>query len=134
MQEVALALLQLKVALEPAVTDAGVALNVTVGAGMVTMTVADCVALPPAPVHVSVNVDVVESAGVVKLPLVACTPLHAPLAVQDVALVLVQFKFALEPDTTVPGVALSATAGAGAVTTTVALCVALPPAPVQVRV
>ena len=53
-QVVALALLQFKVVLEPAVMDAGVALNVTVGAGMVTVTVADCAALPPAPVQVSV--------------------------------------------------------------------------------
>jgi hypothetical protein len=133
-QVVALAALQLRGALDPVVTAAGVALNVTVGAGMVTVTVADCVALPPAPVHVSVNVDVAARATVVKLPVVACAPLHAPLALQVVALVLVQFKLVLEPDMTVEGVALSVTVGSGAVTTTVADCAVLPPAPVQVKV
>jgi hypothetical protein len=43
-----------RVELPPLVTVAGLALRETVGAGVVTVTVADCAALPPVPVHVSV--------------------------------------------------------------------------------
>ena len=52
--DVALAEVQVTVALPPLVTVLGFALNVTVGAGAVTETVADCAALPPVPVQVSV--------------------------------------------------------------------------------
>ena len=38
----------------PLVTVLGVALRLTVGAGVVTVMVVDCAALPPAPVQVSV--------------------------------------------------------------------------------
>jgi hypothetical protein len=38
----------------PLPTVLGVAVNVTAGAGVVTVTVADCAALPPAPLHVRV--------------------------------------------------------------------------------
>jgi len=51
--EVALAADQVNVELPPLATVLGLAANVTVGAGEVTETVADCVALPPLPVHVS---------------------------------------------------------------------------------
>jgi hypothetical protein len=53
-QEVALLADQVKVALLPLITELGLALNVTVGAGDFTDTVADCAALPPAPVQVKV--------------------------------------------------------------------------------
>jgi hypothetical protein len=53
-QEVALAVDQLKVELLPLATLLGLAVIVTVGAGEVTETVVDCAALPPAPVQVSV--------------------------------------------------------------------------------
>jgi hypothetical protein len=52
--EVALVELQLRVDALPLARLVGLALNVTVGVGAVTLTVADCVALPPAPVQVSV--------------------------------------------------------------------------------
>ncbi len=42
------------VELLPLATVLGLALKLTVGAGEVTVTVADCAALPPAPVQVSV--------------------------------------------------------------------------------
>ena len=42
------------VELLPPATVLGLALKLTVGAGEVTVTVADCAALPPAPVQVSV--------------------------------------------------------------------------------
>jgi hypothetical protein len=51
--EVALAADQVNVELPPLATVLGLAANVTVGAGEVTETVADCVALPPPPVQVS---------------------------------------------------------------------------------
>ena len=52
--EVALEDDQVSVALAPLATVVGFALSATVGAGVVTVTVADCAALPPAPVQVSV--------------------------------------------------------------------------------
>jgi hypothetical protein len=50
---VALVEVQDKVELEPLATELGLALKVTVGAGLLTDTVADCEALPPLPVQVS---------------------------------------------------------------------------------
>lgn len=52
-QAVALVEDQVKVAAVPLVTVLGLAEKLTVGAGVVTVTVADWVALPPLPVHVS---------------------------------------------------------------------------------
>jgi hypothetical protein len=51
--DVALVADQVKVELPPLATALGLAVNVTVGAGEVTETVADCDALPPLPVQVS---------------------------------------------------------------------------------
>ena len=65
-------------------------------------------------------------------PLVALVPDQAPDAAQEVALVADQLKVALPPLAIVLGLAVKLTVGAGAVTETVADCVALPPAPVQV--
>ena len=65
-------------------------------------------------------------------PLVALLPDQAPDAAQEVALLADQLKVALPPLAIVLGLALKLTVGAGAVTETVADCVALPPAPVQV--
>ena len=52
--DVALAATQVSVELLPPITELGLALRLTVGAGDVTDTAADCEALPPAPVQVSV--------------------------------------------------------------------------------
>lgn len=54
MQEVAFLDDQDSVELLPLATVLGLALKLTVGAGEVTVTVADCAALPPAPVQVNV--------------------------------------------------------------------------------
>ncbi len=51
---VALVELQVKLEIAPLVTVVGAADSVSVGAGLVTTTAADCEAEPPAPVHVSV--------------------------------------------------------------------------------
>ena len=53
-QEVAFLDDQDSVELLPLATVLGLALKLTVGAGEVTVTVADCAALPPAPVQVNV--------------------------------------------------------------------------------
>jgi len=52
--EVALVEDQVKVEAAPLATVLGLALNVTLGTGVVTVTVADCAALPPLPVQVRV--------------------------------------------------------------------------------
>ena len=53
-QAVAFVDVQDRVELLPLAMVLGLALKLTVGAGEVTVTVADCAALPPAPVQVSV--------------------------------------------------------------------------------
>ena len=133
-QVVALVEDQLRVEAEPFATVVGLALRETVGAGEVTETVADCVALPPVPVQTKVYVVLALSAPVACDPVVAMVPDHPPEAVQEVAFVLDQFNVEAPPLATVLGLALSVTVGAGvgAVTATVAACVALPPGPVQV--
>ncbi len=64
-------------------------------------------------------------------PLVASVPVQPPDAVQEVALVELHASVALLPDTTLVGLAVSVTVGAGVVTVTLADCEALPPVPVQ---
>jgi hypothetical protein len=121
-QDVALADDQVNMELPPLVTVLGLALMVTVGAGEVTVTVADCAALPPVPVQVSVYVAFAVSAPVESEPLVPLAPDQAPAAVQEVALVVDQFKVEPLPLTMELGVAEMLTVGAGAgwVTETVA--------------
>ena len=125
---------QVRVDALPLLMLAGLALNDTVGAGVDTVTVADCDAEPPAPVQVRVNFVVALSAGVVCEPAVASAPLQPPKAVQAVALVEDQVSADVAPLLTVAGFAVRVTAGAGVVTDTVADCAALPPLPLQVSV
>ena len=112
----------------------GAQVRVAVPLAAATVTVADCAAEPPVPVHVSVYLVVVVSAAVFCEPLVASEPLQPPDAAQEVAPVEDHVKVEVAPPATVLGVAVKATVGAGVVTVTVAVCAALPPAPVQVRV
>ena len=133
-QAVALVEDHVKVDEAPRVMLVGLALKVTLGGAAVTVTVADWDAEPPVPVQVSVNLVVALIETVACVPLVASAPVQPPEAAQDVAFVDDQTKVALEPLWMVLGLAVSATAGAGCVTETVADCVALPPAPVQVSV
>jgi len=65
-------------------------------------------------------------------PLIDLLPDQPPEAVQAVALVDDHVNIDAAPLFTVLGVAKRLTVGAGAVTETVAVCVALPPAPLQV--
>lgn len=125
---------QVSVELPPLATLLGLALKETVGAVTVTDTVAEFDAVPPAPVQARMNCVVALNATVVWLPLVASVPVHPPEAVQDVALVADHVNVEVLPLLTVLGLAAIVTTGAGVVTETVADCVALPPAPVQVSV
>jgi hypothetical protein len=68
------------------------------------------------------------------VPPVALLPDQAPDAVQDDALVLDQVSVEAAPLTTVLGLAVNFTTGAGLLTETVADCAALPPLPLQVSV
>ena len=67
-------------------------------------------------------------------PVRALAPLHAPEAVQEVALLDDQVRVDALPLVTVLGAADKLSVGVGVVTETVADCVALPPVPVQVSV
>lgn len=121
----------------PATTLAGLADSVIVGTGgaAVTVTVTLFCVVPPLPVQSSAYVDVLASNPVDSLPLVDFDPLHAPPAEQLVAPTADQVMVELPPATTVSGLALSVTTGtAGVATCTVAVEVALPPAPEQVSV
>ena len=68
------------------------------------------------------------------VPLVDSLPDQPPEAVQELALVVDHDRVAVAPFITVLGLTLNETVGAAAATLTVADCVALPPAPVQVKV
>ena len=99
-----------------------------------TVTVAERLVEPPGPLQLSVNVLLVlVSAPVLAVPEVGFVPLHAPLAVHELASLDDQLRFALPPLGTLVGLALSVTAGAGdaADTVTVTERDVLPPAPEQ---
>jgi hypothetical protein len=121
-QEVVFADDQDRVALLPLEMVLGLALKLTVGAGAVTETVADCAAVPPAPAQVSVYVAFASSAPVGWEPLVAWLPDQPPEAVQEVAFVVDQLKVELLPLTMELGLVARVTVGAGVgvVTETVA--------------
>ena len=104
----------------PETTVVGLAVMVTVGAGVVTVTIADCVAVPAGPVQFSVNVLVVVNAPVdTPVPEVPLVPDQAPAAVQLVAFVVDHVRALALPETTVVGLAVMVIVGAGAVTVTV---------------
>jgi hypothetical protein len=132
-QPVALVELQVSVADSPLAIEAGAALSVTAGTGDVTVTVTVRLLVPPGPVHVNVKSDVAFSAAVGSLPLTAFAPDHASEAVQLVAFVALQVSVDAWPLVTVAGFAVRVIAGAGVLTVTVTLLLALPPGPVQER-
>ena len=82
------------------------------GGRAVTVTVVLAVALPLLPEHVNVYVEVEFKAPVLAEPDMGSTPLHAPDAVQELALVELQVKIAEEPAVRLVGEALSVTVGA----------------------
>jgi hypothetical protein len=121
----------------PLATEVGFAVSETVGRGS-TVTVAEALALPPEPVQVRENVLELVNAPLDWLPEVALLPVHAPDAVQEVALVDDQVSVEDAPLATEVGFAASETVGTGGGggmpdTMTVTEVLALPPEPVQVR-
>jgi hypothetical protein len=135
-QAVVLVLFQLSVTVDPEDTVAALACSDNVGAGGATTdTVTLAEPVPPPPVQASANVVVVDSAAVAADPEVAFAPDQPPDAVHVLALVLLQVSVAPVPGATEATLLVSDTVGAGgAVTLTVALVVALPPAPVHTSV
>jgi F0F1-type ATP synthase membrane subunit c/vacuolar-type H+-ATPase subunit K len=110
----ALVELQDKVDLAPELTVGGAAVSVTMGGGMVIVTVVDACAVPPAPVQLSMKLVVAVNALVVAVPLIALVPLHPPEAEQLVAPVELQVSVDVPPDATLPGLAEMDTVGAPA--------------------
>jgi hypothetical protein len=114
-QEVALVLDHVSIELLPDEMVVGLAVNVTVGAGLpplpLTVTVWLAEPEPLAPVQVSAYV-VVLVGETVAVPLVAFAPVQPPLAVQEVAFVLDHVSVELLPDAIVAGLADKVTAGA----------------------
>jgi hypothetical protein len=135
MHDVALVEDQVRVADPPLLTDSGLAVRDTVGAGVaVTVTVADAFCVPPAPVQDRLNVLVLVSAPVEPLPDVALAPDQPPEAAHDVAFVEDHVSVDDPPLATDCGLAVRDTVGAGvAVTVTVADALCVPPGPVQER-
>lgn len=122
---------------EPPFTVVREATRSTVGADgvRITFTVADCETLPPAPVQLNEYV-VVAFGDTLKVPEVVVAPLQPPLFVHDEAFVVLQERSDADPCWIVVGFAVKVSVGAtgGAVTVTVTLSLAEPPAPVQVIV
>jgi hypothetical protein len=130
-QEVAFAEDQVSAEDPPLVTDVGFAASDTVGAGGVTVTVADALATPPSPVQSRANVLVLVNAPLDWLPEIVLGPDHAPEARQEVALAEDQVSVEDPPLATDVGFAASDTVGTGDVTVTVVDALPVPPAPVQ---
>jgi hypothetical protein len=105
-----------------------------VNPGVVTATGADALVLPPTPVHVmSYERFPAALCVTLSLPLVCGVPLHAPLALHEVALVLDQVRVRGCPTKTfVELVEITTVGGLGIVS--VATLLPLPSEPEQVRV
>jgi hypothetical protein len=109
-------------------------LNTTIPAGGgFAVTVTCCVVDPPAPVQARVNVVVAVSGGLDSVPDGALVPVQPSEAVQDVALVDDHVRVVEKFVVTVVGSALNVTVG-GPINVAVALALAEPPVPEQVKV
>jgi hypothetical protein len=132
--EVALVADQLSVALPPLVTALGPTLRLTVGVGDLIEIVADWTAVPPRPEQARVYVASAARTPVDCVPLTGLLPDQAPEATHDVAFTAFHLSVELVPLAIVLGVAVMLIVGAVDFTEMVTDWVALPPAPVQVRV
>ena len=111
-------LAQVSVEEAPDFTLLGVAVSVTVGALLETVTVTDFVVDPPAPVQVISYSVVFQRDGVSQIALVCTLPRQLPtLAKQAVASVDAQVSVDLPPVLMVVGVALNVSVGAAGCTT-----------------
>jgi hypothetical protein len=126
-QPVALLADQLNVERPPLATEVGLVLKLTTGAFVTDTRTVRCV-VPPVPVQASVKSRVAVSGCVCTLPDVERAPLHAPEAVQLVALLVVQLSVEVPFNTTLVGFAARFTVGAG-VEPTVTVVEALEPVP-----
>jgi hypothetical protein len=88
---------QLRMVVVPAVSVVACATRLTEGAGVVTVTSADCVDAPPGPVQASMNVVVELSASIVADPLTGFVPLQPPLAAQESAPTALQARVVAAP-------------------------------------
>jgi len=112
----------------PLATVIGFAVNVSVGGGVVTVTVTEREIGPPGPVQSRLNVLSTVSATVDCVPLTAWAPDHAPEAVQLVTFVPIHARLDALPLATVIGFAVNVSVGAGTVPNTVDLsCQPSPP-------
>ncbi|HZE11794.1 MAG TPA: hypothetical protein VE034_09465, partial [Burkholderiales bacterium] len=112
----------------PLATVIGFAVNVSVGGGVVTVTVTEREIGPPGPVQSRLNVLSTVSATVDCVPLAAWAPDHAPEAVQLVTFVPIHARLDALPLGTVIGFAVNVSVGAGTVPNTVDLsCQPSPP-------
>jgi hypothetical protein len=82
------------------------------GVGVLTVMVVLALALPPVPLQARLYVEVAVRLPVVWLPFVVLVPLQAPLALQEVALLLLQVRVAALPEVRVDGEALKDAVGA----------------------
>jgi hypothetical protein len=133
-QLVAFAVVQVSVEDAPLATLVGLALRLTVGNGN-SETLAVALAVPPAPVQESLKLVAAVIAALVAVPergLVPLQPADAGVAeaVQLVALVELHVSDVVLPLATLVGFAVSVTVGNGKIET-LAVAIAVPPAPVQ---
>ena len=123
---------QLSVTLLPSVMELRLNQALTSGGGSVTVTLALRLALPPAPVHVTVTLKLPALDGVyVLVPEVAVEPsggepLHRLALLDD------QLSVTLSPTVIELSSNVALTSTGGALTVTLSLALALPPAPVHV--
>jgi hypothetical protein len=126
--ELALVESQVKVEVLPGATTDGFTLKVAVG---ITLTVTLALEVPPGPVQDS-EYDVAADTGpVLCVPLMLMPPLHAPDAVQLVALLEVHSKVAALPAATDTGETDNVTTGRGRIETVALAGDEIPPGPMQ---
>lgn len=101
----------MSVEVPPGATLLGLALKVTVGAGMTLTAVVAAALLPPAPSQVSENVVASSIDAFSWLPVAGRVPDQPPDAAHDVALVEVQANVVLPPLATTSGAAVSDAVG-----------------------
>jgi len=134
--EVALLLDHVSCVVLPTMTEVGLAVSVTVGAGgaALTVTVALFVTEPPGPEQASVYVVVALRAPVDLVPLVNWPPVHPPDAVQLVASVVLQDNVDAPSLATEAGLAVKFKVGAAVDTVMSTVFAVVPPEPPQVIV
>jgi hypothetical protein len=130
----AFVLLQVSVEFEPDGMLWGLAPSETVGGAAVTVTTTLLCVEPPAPEQSRVKVVVDVSGPTDSLPLTPLAPDQPLLAVQLMASVADHVNSELSPLTTVAGLAVNVSAGAGGNTVTVTLLWVEPPVPLQLSV